>query len=546
MKILHLYTGFLELCRFMQIFGILVRHGISSWFWGTRLGKRHIKRHPEKELLSGPEHLRMLIEDLGPTFVKFGQILADRPDVLSERIRSELKKLQSQVVPFDNNTAINLIENELGRKVHHVFEWLSTNCLASASIGQVYEGRLKNGDEVIIKIQRPHIENTIKLDIKLLRLMSNWFVRSYPKYAYMDLSGFVDEFAQQISNELDYFNEMENMTRFAKMFENDPTVHIPRTYPEYTTRRLLIMEQIKGIAPDHIDSLREKGYDLHAIAVNGANALLKMIMEEGFFHADPHPGNIFIMPGNVVCFIDFGMVGTLRPREMNFIAKFLISFVRKNPKGMCAALLTLSGKKFYQDIDELEFELDSLLKRVGNVPVEEINFAGIMQSCINILVKHKLRVPSGMFMLGKALLTLQRFAGELDPELPITPLVLPYAKRLVSTQYNLQKVAGSVFDTVTDYVSLARSLPNQINEILYKIKEGKISHEIKMENSDYPNKTLRNIANRIVLAILLIGLFIGSVLLLALAPEYHIGKYFMAFSSIIIVLMILMRIFRKR
>lgn len=546
MRILNLYTGFLEFCRFVQIMGILIRHSVSSWFWSTRMGKRHIKRHPDKDLHSFPEQIRMLIEDLGPTFVKFGQILADRPDVLSERFRTELKKLQSQVDPFDNNTAVNLIENELGKKISQVFEWLSPECIASASIGQVYEGRLKNGEEVIVKIQRPHIEDTIKLDIILLRLMAKWFVKSYPKYAYMDLSGFVDEFSQQISNEMDYFNEAENMTRFAKMFEDDPTVHIPLAYPAYTTRRLLVMEKITGIVPDHIDALREKGHDLHAIAVNGANALLKMIMEEGFFHADPHPGNIFILPGDVVCFIDFGMVGTLRPREMNFIANFLISFVRKNPKGLCTALLSLSGKKFYPDMDELEFELDSLLKRVGNVPVEEINFAGIMQSCLDILTKHQLRVPSGMFMLGKALLTLQRFAGELDPDLPLTPLVLPYAKRLVSTQYNLRNVAGSVFDTFSDYIRLARSLPNQINEILYKLKEGKISHEIKVDDTAAMNKALRNIGNRIVLAILLLGLFIGSVLLLALAPEYKSGKYLMVFSASIITLMIFFRIFKKR
>lgn len=546
MKILNVYTGFLEARRFLQIIGILIRHGLSSWFWGTRMGKRRIKRHPDKELHSGPEQLRMLIEDLGPTFVKFGQILADRPDVLSDRFRLELKKLQSHVDPFDNGTAINLIENELGKKIHRVFEWISPQCVASASIGQVYEGRLLNGDEVVVKIQRPHIENTIKLDITLMRLMANWFVKSYPKYAYMDLLGFVDEFAQQISNEMDYFNEAENITRFAKMFEDDPTVHIPRLYPEYTTRHILIMEKITGIAPDRVDVLQQKGYDLHAVAVNGANALLKMIMEEGFFHADPHPGNIFILPDNVVCFIDFGMVGTLRPREMNFIAKFLISFVHKNPKGMCMALLTLSGKKFYQDVDELEFELDSLLKRVGNVPVEEINFAGVMQSCINILVKHRLRVPSGMFMLGKALLTLQRFATELDPDLPLTPLVLPYAKRLVSTQYNLRKMAGSIFDTASDYLSLARSLPNQINEILYKLKEGTIRHEIKMDNADLTNRTLRNIGNRIVLAVLLIGLFIGSTLLLALAPEYQSGKYLMFFSTVIILLMVVFRIFRRK
>lgn len=546
MKILNIYTNYLQVKRFVQIVLILIRHALKNWFYDTKLGKRRLRKHPEIQILSGPERVRVLIEDLGPTFVKFGQILADRPDVINERFRSALKRLQSHVVPIDDATAIALIEGELCKNKDQVFEWLAPHCLASASIGQVYEGRLKNGEEVIIKIQRPHIENTIKLDILLLRLMVNRFVRSYPKYAYMDLAGFVNEFATQISNELDYFNEAENMVRFGKMFEKDPTVHIPKVYNQYTTRRLLIMEKVNGIAPDRIDELKAKGYDLHAIAVNGANALLKMIMEEGFFHADPHPGNIFILPGNIVCFIDFGMVGTLRPREMSFIANFLIGFVRKNPKSMGSALLSLSGKKFFQDMDELEFELDSLLKRVGNVPVEEINFAGIMQSCIDILVKHKLRVPSGMFMLGKSLLTLQRFAGELDPDLPITPLVLPFAKKLVSTQYNARKLAGAVFDTIADYVSLARNLPVQINEILYKLKEGKISHEIKVDDTDSMNKVFRNMGDRIVIAILLTALFIGSVLLMALAPQYHTGKVLMGISSFVIIVMILMRIFRKR
>ena len=448
--------------------------------------------------------------------------------------------------PIDDQTARHLIENELCKPIKHVFKSFNKTCLASASIGQVYEATLKNGEDVIIKIQRPHIEKTIKLDIKLMRWMVNRFTKEYPQYSYIDLDGFVDEFSKQMANELDYFNEADNMLRFSAMFESNPQVYIPKVYGEYTTKRLLVMEKIKGVPPDRIQELKEAGYDLHGIAVTGANALLKMILEEGFFHADPHPGNIFIMPGNVVCFIDFGMVGTLRPREMNFIANFLISFVRKNPKAMGTALLSLSGKKFYQDMDELEFELDSLLKRVGNVPVEEINFASLMQSCINILVKHQLRVPSGMFMLGKSLLTLQRFAGQLDPDLPITPLVLPYAKRLVSNQYNVSKLAGSVFDTLWDYLNMARSLPVQVNEILYKLKEGKISHEIKVDDASSMNRAFRNAANRIVLAILLTALFIGSALLTALAPGIIYGKILLVASSAIILIMLLGRIFRKR
>lgn len=546
MNILNLYSNFLQTRRFLQIARILAKHGYQNWYLGTRLGKRYLRRNPDIKHLSTPERIRVLIEDLGPTFVKFGQILADRPDVIADRFRTELKHLQSHVEPIDDQTARHLIENELCKPIKHVFKSFNKTCLASASIGQVYEATLKNGEDVIIKIQRPHIEKTIKLDIKLMRWMVNRFTKEYPQYSYMDLDGFVDEFSKQMANELDYFNEADNMLRFSAMFESNPQVYIPKVYGEYTTKRLLVMEKIKGVPPDRIQELKEAGYDLHGIAVTGANALLKMILEEGFFHADPHPGNIFIMPGNVVCFIDFGMVGTLRPREMNFIANFLISFVRKNPKAMGTALLSLSGKKFYQDMDELEFELDSLLKRVGNVPVEEINFASLMQSCINILVKHQLRVPSGMFMLGKSLLTLQRFAGQLDPDLPITPLVLPYAKRLVSNQYNVSKLAGSVFDTLWDYLNMARSLPVQVNEILYKLKEGKISHEIKVDDASSMNRAFRNAANRIVLAILLTALFIGSALLTALAPGIIYGKILLVASSAIILIMLLGRIFRKR
>lgn len=546
MNILNLYSNFLQTRRFLQIARILAKHGYQNWYLGTRLGKRYLRRHPDIKHLSTPERIRVLIEDLGPTFVKFGQILADRPDVIADRFRTELKQLQSHVEPIDDQTARHLIENELCKPIKHVFKSFNKTCLASASIGQVYEATLKNGEDVIIKIQRPHIEKTIKLDIKLMRWMVNRFTKEYPQYSYMDLDGFVDEFSKQMANELDYFNEADNMLRFSAMFESNPQVYIPKVYGEYTTKRLLVMEKIKGVPPDRIQELKEAGYDLHGIAVTGANALLKMILEEGFFHADPHPGNIFIMPGNVVCFIDFGMVGTLRPREMNFIANFLISFVRKNPKAMGTALLSLSGKKFYQDMDELEFELDSLLKRVGNVPVEEINFASLMQSCINILVKHQLRVPSGMFMLGKSLLTLQRFAGQLAPDLPITPLVLPYAKRLVSNQYNVSKLAGSVFDTLWDYLNMARSLPVQVNEILYKLKEGKISHEIKVDDASSMNRAFRNAANRIVLAILLTALFIGSALLTALAPGIIYGKILLVASSAIILIMLLGRIFRKR
>lgn len=547
MNILHVYTTYLEVCRSFEIIRIVLKHGVKEWFYKTAWGKRRLRRNPKAQLTvkSTPERLRATIEDLGPTFVKFGQILADRPDVLSERFRKELKHLQSHVLPMDDKEAIRLIENELNASIDTVFSEFDTHCLASASIGQVYQGRLKDGQSVVIKIQRPHIADKIKLDIYLLRFLARKFVKAYPEFAYMDISGFVDEFSTQITLELDYYNEAENLLRFGRMFEDTPAVHIPAVYTKYTTRRLIVMEKVQGIPPDQLDELRAGGADLHQVAVNGANALLKMILEEGFFHADPHPGNIFIEPGNVVCFIDFGMTGVLRPKEMNFIADFCLSFVRKNPRAMCKSLLQLCGMPHYPDSDELEFELDTLIKRASTVPLEQVNFAGLMQSGINVMVKHHLKVPSDMFTLAKALLTLQKFAGDLDPDIALVPLVMPYAKQLVGHRFDPMKLATGAVETVMDYRDLVRGLPGQVSEILDKLKEGKIRHEIDIRDLGPVNKNIRQVGYRIVTAILLVGMFIGAIMMMVHLPELAYGEWLLWISLVLIFWSLFGSFFRK-
>lgn len=547
MNILHVYTTYLELRRSLEILRILLKHGLREWFYKTAWGKRRLRRAPKArtEAKTTPERLRATIEDLGPTFVKFGQILADRPDVLSERFRKELKHLQSHVLPMDDKEAVHLIENELNGPLTAFFSEFDPHCLASASIGQVYQGRLLDGQPVVVKIQRPHIADQIKLDIYLLRFIARKFVKAYPDFAYMDVSGFVDEFSEQITLELDYYNEAENLARFGRMFAENPEVHIPAVYAQYTTKRLLVMEKVQGIAPDRLEDLRAAGMDLHQVAVNGANALLKMILEEGFFHADPHPGNIFIEQGNVVSFIDFGMTGVLRPKEMNFIADFCLSFTRKNPRAMCKALLTVCGMSHYADADELEFELDTLMKRYGAMPLEQINFAGLMQSSIHIMVKHRLKVPSDMFTLAKALLTLQKFAGDLDPDIALLPLVMPYAKKLVGYRFDPRKMATDAVDTVLDYRSLVKGLPGQIGEILDKLKEGKIRHEVEIRDLGPVNRNIRQVGYRIVTAVLLVGLFIGAIMMMTYLPDLSYGRWLFWISLILIFWSLFGSFFRK-
>lgn len=284
MRIINIYISYLKTIRAIQILWVLFKHSLRELFTNRR---RRRRRHegdndPHKRTYTTPERLRITIEELGPTFVKFGQIVADRPDMVSERFRMELKKLQSKAEPFDNDTALKLIEKELGAPIDDIFSEFDPKPLAAASIGQVYQGKLRNGAAVVIKIQRPFIENKIKLDIYLLKYIARHFAKRYPELAAINVVGLIDEFSATILKELDYTIETSNMMRFTTMFKDDPTVHFPIVYTKYCTRRIIVMEKIVGITPDTPQALREAGLDTHKIAENGTNALLKMILRHGF------------------------------------------------------------------------------------------------------------------------------------------------------------------------------------------------------------------------------------------------------------------------
>ena len=551
MKIFRLYNNLMQFIRALQIVKILLKHALREWFYRSRIGRgrmRYRMRHHHKaqlEVHSTPERVRVTIEELGPTYIKFGQILADRPDMISERFRIELKKLQSTAFPIEDSTAIKLIEDELGDVIENVFSTFDRHCLAAASIGQVYQARLLTGEEVVVKIQRPNIEKKIRLDLYLMHHVAKHFVRNYPELAAINVVGFVDEFEDKIHRELDYNQEAANIRRFEFMFQDDPTVHIPQVFMQYTTRKLLVMEKLNGITPDHVELLQKEGYDMHQLAVNGANALLKMILEEGFFHADPHPGNLFILPGNVVGMIDFGMVGVLRPREMNFLAQFCLGFVRHDASDIASSLLTLCDVKFYDRTEDLEFQLDQLIKQYRHLSMEEIDFSKVMQDCLNVVVSFQLTISSGIFMLVKALASLQKFAGQLDPTVSLTPLVMPYAKKLVMQRYTPRKIASNIYDTLMDYVTLVNTLPSSVNEILYKLKEGTVHHQVHIDDKNPITKVLRLIGYRVTAALLIIGVFVGSSIMVVNTPDRPYGQFALYFSSILVLLLLLKVLFAR-
>lgn len=548
MKLTNIYVGYLKVNRALEIAGIVIHQGFDELIARTWLGRRVRKRRirQDKPVYTTEERLRLTIEDLGPTYIKFGQILADRPDVVSERFRSELKKLQSRALPFDDQLAMNLVEDELGTPIEKVFATFDQTCMASASIGQVYGATLLDGSPVVVKIRRPKIEQKIKLDLYLMRFLAAKLAKSYPEMAAINIVGVVDEFGESILRELDYNNEAANILRFQQMFLNEPTVYIPKVYLNYTTRRLLVMERITGITPDDPTILKANGLDTQQIALNGANALLTMILRHGFFHADPHAGNIFIMPDNKIAFIDFGMVGVLTPRDMNFLANISLGFVRRDPAMIADSLITLCSVRFFKKRDELIFNLQQLTAQYSHVPIDKLDYANMVQQCINLIAKYSLQIPSGIFMLVKSLATIQKVAEKLDPDIPFTPLITPYAKDVIMNRFAPRKLAGELYQTLKNYATLALNLPNDISEILYKLKQGEIRHNIRFDNSETIQKAVRNVGFRMAYAIILVGLFIGSVLLINTRSDLKYAKFLLWSSSILIFILIFKWMFRRK
>lgn len=507
-----LHNFFLKLFRGINILYIVGGYFTINWLSGKKALKFMVpKRYKNKGIVMSPqERLKMMLEKLGPTFIKFGQILADRPDIISEKLRTELKKLQTSVKPFDHDLAVTMIESELSAPISHVFRHFDFECIGSASMGQVYKAVLKSGEMVVVKIQRPHIKEKINLDLQILEYLAHRISEEFPEFIVMNLEGIVQEFGETLRNELNYFNEAANARRFEEMFRDVPYCKIPKVFEELSTSKLLVMEYLKGIPPDNISELQQNGLDPKQVASNGVEVFLKMIFEHGFFHADPHAGNIFVLPGNCIGLIDFGMVGSLKPAQMEFLAKFVRAIDSKDAGMMSEAILILNTNTRFKDKEDLEFSLDEMLKKYKSVPYDKMKVSQIMDECFRIIRKYGIQIPGGVFLLIKSIATIEKVGLNLDPDISIAEHIRPYAIALVKKQYSLPHIGRALLKSVKKYIHLGKTLPDEISEILYNIKSGKMTHDIKLNSEEHLTKTIRQAGKMIALAIIISFLIIGS------------------------------------
>lgn len=503
--------------RLITIIFIVIGHYIVNWLTTGPLRKVFDPRGTKR--MSRSERLRHIIEDLGPTFVKFGQILADRPDLASESLRAELKKLQAAARPFDDHAAINIIETELGENVENIFSEFNKEHIASASIGQVYQATLKTGEPVIIKVQRPGIRNKIKLDLILIQLFAKKLQRSYPELNTFNISGFVKDFGEIIMKELDFTNEMSNMLRLENMFKDDETCHIPIVYKQFCTPRILVMEYIEGVGPDKISELTEQGYSPQIIAENGVNIVLKMILRYGFFHADPHPGNIFIRGNNQIVLIDHGMCASLKPKQINGLINFLIGFADKNSHKIAKALLALTEVQHFRERENLEFDIDELIQKYSYLSYGQVDISGLFTDTFKLLIRYEIRIPSNLYMLLKTLITIQSVAENLGAKISLVDMIRPYAKEKIMEKFSWDNIKSTVLNSAEDYLYLISTLPKDIREIVTNFKTHGLEHKITLGDKGTNNRDIRNHIYRLG-AIILIGFMLVCSSLLMMNEDH--------------------------
>lgn len=539
MWIIRLNRALRNFFRLLTIILIVIGHYVRNWFTSGPLRKIFDPRG--KKRVSRSERLRKLIEDLGPTFVKFGQILADRPDLISENLRIELKKLQSNARPFDDDIAFNLIETELGDSIDNIFSYISARHIASASIAQVYRATLRTGEDVVVKIQRPGIKEKIKLDLILIQLFAKKIQRSYPELATFNLVNFINDFGEIILKELDFTNEVSNMLRFSHMFQGDERCHIPKVYNRYCTTKLLMMEFIEGEKPDDVGTLIAKGYSLKKIAENGVNIVLTMILKHGFFHADPHPGNLFVRGDNQIVLLDHGMCATLKPRQIDGLINFLIGFSEKNAHKISKALLALTEVQHFNDMENLEFQIEEITQKYSYLKYDQVDISGLFNDTFKLLIRFEIKIPSNLYMLLKTLITIQNVAEALGQKIAIVEMIKPYAKEKILERFSWDNIKSKILNSAEDYIYLVSDLPKDIRSIIQSFKTDGLRHKISFGgDADNNNAIIKGHIYRFGIVVLIGIMLICSTLLMM---NGNPGKYekFFFYATISISVWVLLR-----
>lgn len=478
--------------RLLQIISILKKHHLTQGI--------------------DPVKFRIILEDLGPTFVKIGQIMSSRQDMFSQRYCNELIKLRDNVAPLDIETVYSVIESEYGCKLNEVFSSFDQVPLGSASIAQVHRARLKNGKEIVVKVQRPNIYETMEQDISLIRRAVKLLKINEALGSVVDLNIVLDEFWHTAKEEMDFLNEAKFAREFAKLNSSINCIATPYIESDYTTSKILVMEYIDGFQVDKMKPLIENGYDCKEIAAKLAENYIKQIVDDGFFHADPHPGNLRIRDGKIV-WIDFGMMGILSFEDKTLMKKAVLAIGNDDTQELVDVILTLGKHDNRIDYPLFYNDIETFMHQYVSANLNDINLSEIIQEIFSIAHKHRISMPKGVSMLARGLVTIESTVMLIDPELSIIKIAANHVSKHMFENFDLKtELATNGKKTYAAFKS-SLELPVQLSEVIKMIMKGRLKVNLDIMESSVPLKSINHMVNKLTVGIVSTGLLMASSLL---------------------------------
>jgi ubiquinone biosynthesis protein len=513
-----------NIARGREIAAVIARHGFDDLLDRTGLTstlgriRRFLTRPVGETDAARPtteERIRRALEDLGPTFVKFGQVLATRPDLLPPALVHELRKLQDDVAPFPAAEAERLIEAELGAPVEALFAAFDPRPLAAASIAQVHRARLATGEEVVVKVQRPDLLPRLKKDLDILRMLAALIQARIPEsrpYRPVDL---VEEFERSILREIDFARELHHLQRFGRQLADDPAVHVPKGYEHLSTARVLTLEYVEGIKVDHVEAIDRAGIDRKAVAENATRLVLRQIFEFRSYHADPHPGNFFVLPDGRICLVDYGMIGTVDGQRVDELLTFLVSVLMNDMDRMIRLFADMELIDETVDVRRLKAETGEFVERYSDLPLGRLDVGKYLADLFDIIQRHHVRIPSDILLMAKTVATMESVAQSLSPEFDPFAVMRPYllnlyVRRLTEPGFLVSSAAA----TLEDYHRLARRLPAAVEEIVGKLRRGELRLKLDVPEMRVAARARARSTRTLAVAIVLAATLASSTLLL--------------------------------
>ena len=512
-----------HLMRYRQIIGIIVKYGFDNIIDAMNIDHYiesglqlipFVTVHEKVERLSNNPRIRMTLEELGPTFIKMGQVLSSRPDLVPPDLLNELSKLQDHVPAFEFEQVTAIVASEFGKPCEKVFASIESTPFASASIGQVHRALLDNGKDVAVKIQRPGIRKTIEADLEIMLHLASIIENNIEEVAFFKPVKIVEEFAKTLEKELDYTIEATSMTQMADQFKNDPHIHIPAVFEETSSERVLTMAFVKGIKADDIAAIDAAGLDRKILTRRGADFIMKQVFEYGFFHADPHPGNIFVLPDNVICPIDFGMTGFIDRTTGELFADLIHSIGSNDFKLTARLMCELADFERQPDLSRLEKEINLFVTTHLSKTLKDIKTARMMNAFLELCASHELRIPPDFFLMMKAFVSIEGVATKLDPDFDMISHAIPYVKAAKFEKFKPSRIAREAMGIARESYKLLQVLPTDLIEILRQVKSGNLHLNIKIDGLDRLMHTQDQTSNRISFSIIIAALILGSAIVI--------------------------------